>query len=400
MMERPRERTLRIGMVGHGFMGRVHSLAWRMADQVYGGPVRPVLAVLAGRQKDRAEHAAAQLGFESTLGDWQLLVDRPDIDVIDICTPVGSHAEIATAALDAGKHVLCEKPLARTSEEALMLVSAAARAREHGSLAVVGYNYRRLPAVALAKQLVDGGRIGTLRHVRASYFQDWLSQEDDPWTWRLDQAQAGYGALGDIGSHLIDLVAHVTGARLSSVVGTLDTFVMSRRARPAAGSVDGHQPVTVDDACAFVGRTTEGLTSVFEASRCAPGRKNQLQLELHGSAGTIAFDLERLNELRVYSDAASQTANGFRTVLVTNPSDPYLDAWWPPGHTLGWDHSFVHQAGDFIAAIASGQACAPDFADGLYVQQVLEAVAISAKAGTWQTVSRPTTSLPLMRRDT
>ena len=386
MLDRRHERRLRIGLVGHGFMGRAHSLAWRVADQVYDGPASPVLAVLAGRDKERAERAAARLGYEEAVPDWRVMIDRPDIDIIDICTPVDSHAEIANAALAAGKHVLCEKPLARTGEEALLLARTASSAEQRGVLSVVGYNYRRLPAVALARQLVRGGRIGALRHVRARYLQDWLSNDDDPWTWRLDAAQAGSGALGDLGSHLIDLVSHVAGSRLTSVTGTADTFVADRRAESSSDSDRARRPVTVDDACAFLGRSAEGLLAVFEASRCALGRKNQLSLELNGSAGSIAFDLERLNELSVYSGADDPAARGFRTVLVTDPSHPYLDAWWPPGHTLGWDHSFVHQARDFIAAVASGEPCAPDFADGLYVQNVVDAVALSARTGAWQPV--------------
>jgi predicted dehydrogenase len=382
MPERHPERILRIGLVGHGFMGRAHSLAWRVADQVYDGIPKPVLAALAGQRADRAENAAAQLGFESGVADWRVLIDRADIDVIDICTPVDSHAEIATAALAAGKHVLCEKPLSRTAAEAELLVASAAEAHRGGVVVMVGFNYRRLPAIALARQLVQGGSIGTLRHVRARYLQDWLSGNEGAWTWRLDAARAGAGALGDIASHLVDLTAHVTGTRLGSVTGTLDTFVSSR----SAGSQDGLRPVTVDDACAFLGRSADGLAAVFEASRCAPGRKNQLSLELNGSDGSIFFDLERLNELGFYSGADKPAESGFRTVLVTEPAHPYLDAWWPPGHTLGWDHSFVHQARDFLVAAAAGQPAAPDFADGLYVQNVIEAVALSARTGAWQQV--------------
>ena len=383
MPERHRVRGLRIGLVGHGFMGRAHSFAWRVVDQVYDGIAQPVLAAVAGQHQERAERAAAQLGFESSVADWRVLVDRTDIDIIDICTPVDTHAEIALAALAAGKHVLCEKPLARTAEEAELLVASAASARQHGVLAMVGFNYRRLPAVALARELVQEGAIGTLRHVRARYLQDWLSSDRDPWSWRLDAAQAGAGALGDIASHLVDLVAHVTDTRISSVAGMTDTFVSSRSADPPGGL----RPVTVDDACAFLSRSAGGLAAVFEASRCAPGRKNQLSLELNGSDGSIVFDLERLNELGFYSRADQPSASGFRTILVTDPSHPYLDAWWPPGHTLGWDHSFVHQAGDFLVAAVTGQPCAPDFADGLYVQNVVDAVALSGRTGAWQRVA-------------
>ncbi len=384
MPHRPQTDGLRIGQVGHGFMGRVHALAWRMAEQLYPLPARPVLAALAGRDEERAGLAARQLGFEAAVTDWRALIDSPDIDIIDICTPVDSHAEIAARALAAGKHVLCEKPLTRTEEEGRGLIRAAAQAQRDGVVAAVGYNYRRLPAIELARRFIQDGRIGTIRHVRARYMQDWLGSGHDQWSWRLDAAQAGSGALGDIGSHLIDLVAHVAGLQLSAVTGSLDTFVTSRTAQVPGGTRP--RPVTVDDACTFLGRADDGVLAVFEASRIALGRKNQLSLELNGSEGTIVFDLERLNELGLYSAADDASARGFRTILVTEQSHPFLDAWWPPGHMLGWDHSFVHQARDFIAAVATGQPFAPDFASGLYVQEVMAAVTLSSRTGDWQPV--------------
>ena len=385
MPDRPSNQGLRIGLIGHGFMGRVHALAWRTAEQLYPLPVGPVLAGLAGRDPERAADAAGQLGFSMAVADWRQLVDRPDIDVIDICTPVGSHAEIASRALAAGKHVLCEKPLARTTEEARQLALSAARARQDGLVAAVGYNYRRLPAIELARQFVAEGRIGEIRHIRARYLQDWLARSDHPWSWRLDAAQAGSGALGDIGSHLIDLMAHVAGLRLYAVTGSLATFVASRSPGPPDGAA--RRPVTVDDASTFLGRAQNGVLAVFEASRTALGRKNQLSFELNGSEGTIVFDLERLNELGWYSGSDDGSARGFRTILVTEETHPYLKAWWPPGHTLGWDHAFVHQARDFLSAVATGQPYVPGFADGLYVQEVVDAVMLSARTGAWQPVA-------------
>jgi len=384
MPDRPDKQGLRIGLVGHGFMGRVHALAWRTVGQLYPLPVSPVLAALAGRDEQRADDAAAQLGFPVAVADWRLLVDRPDIDVIDICTPVDSHAEIARRALAAGKHVLCEKPLARTAGEARQMADDADQAERDGLVAGVGYNYRRLPAIELARQFVAKGRIGEIRHVRARYLQDWLASSDGPWSWRLDAGQAGSGALGDIGSHLIDLVAHVAGLRLSAVTGSLDTFVGSRA--PDSPNGARPRPVTVDDACTFMGRAQNGVLAVFEASRAALGRKNQLSLELNGTEGTIVFDLERLNELGWYSGADDDVARGFRRILVTEDTHPYLEAWWPPGHTLGWDHSFVHQARDFVCAVSGHQPYAPGFTDALYVQQAIDAVMISARTGAWQPV--------------
>jgi len=377
----PHRPALRIGLVGHGFIARAHALAWQIAEQVFRLPARPALAVLAGRDEQRAQEAATELGFGEAASDWRRLVERPDIDVVDICTPVASHAEIAEAALGAGKHVLCEKPLARTSAEAARLAELAAAASALGQVAMVGFNYRRIPAVALAQALCADGRLGRLRHIRARYLQDWLAHEDAPWSWRLDAAQAGAGALGDLGSHLIDLVGYVTGARLERVSGTVSTFVASRvPAGPRAGA-DVRRPVTVDDACSFFARDGNGATALFEATRCALGRKNELTLELEGTEGSLAFDLERLNELRLYSELDESETRGFRTVLVTEPAHPYLSAWWPPGHVLGWDHAFVHQARDFVEAAVEGAPYAPDFSDGLYVQHVLEAVLASAASG-------------------
>jgi predicted dehydrogenase len=392
------EDSLRIGMVGHGFMGRAHALAWRLADQAFELPAKPVLAVVAGRDERRSLAAAGQLGFAEAVSDWRLLIDRSDLDVIDICTPVNLHAEIAEAALAAGKHVLCEKPLALTAAEARRLARAAAAARSTGAVAMVGYNYRRVPAVQLARTFVAEARIGEIRHVRARYLQDWLAGDDSPWSWRLDVRRAGAGALGDIGSHLIDLIAFVTGQRIREVTGSLETFVPSRTTGSSDGRRPHHRPVTVDDACQFLARLADGTMAVFEAARTAPGRKNQLSFEINGSEGSLAFNLERLNELQLYRAADDQAARGFQTILVTEPVHPYLEGWWPPGHTLGWDHTFVHQARDFILAAAGRQPCAPDFADGLYVQQVIESVARSARTGSWETVGQQNLADSLPRR--
>lgn len=376
-----------IGVVGHGFMGKAHALAWRVVDQVFALPARPELIAIAGRDIRRAAKAAGELGFSGATDDWTELLAREDIDVVDICTPVSAHAEIARAALAAGKHVLCEKPLAMNREEASALGSAAAEAAARGTVAMVGYNYRRIPALALARRFCSEGRIGELRHVRARYLQDWLSDAEAPWTWRLDADEAGAGALADLGSHLIDLVHYVTGRRLAEVQGNLQTFVDTRpSATDSCDSKPEQVRVTVDDACAFSGRADDGLLTTFEVTRCALGRKNQMLLELDGTAGSIAFNLERLNELQLYARSDPPDAGGFRTIVVTEPVHPYLAGWWPPGHTLGWDDTFVHQARDFVLAVCNGEPYAPDFADGLYVQAVIEAIQASAKTGTWEQV--------------
>jgi predicted dehydrogenase len=392
------EDSLRIGMVGHGFMGRAHAIAWRLVGQAFDLPAKPVLAAVAGRDERRSLAAARQLGFAEAVPDWRALIDRSDLDVIDICTPVDSHAEIAEAALAAGKHVLCEKPLALTAAEAGQLARAAEGARRTGAVAMVGYNYRRIPAVQLARTFLAEGRIGEIRHVRARYLQDWLAGDDSPWSWRLDVTRAGAGALGDIGSHLIDLIAFVVGQGIREVTGSLQTFVPSRTTGPSDGRRPHHRPVTVDDACQFLARLADGTMAVFEATRTAPGRKNELSFEINGSEGSLAFNLERLNELQLYRDAGDEAARGFQTILVTEPVHPYLEAWWPPGHTLGWDHTFVHQARDFILAATGRRSCAPDFADGLYVQQVIESVVRSARTGRWEAVGEEHLADSLPRR--
>jgi predicted dehydrogenase len=304
------------------------------------------------------------------------VLERPDIDVVDICTPGNTHAEIAVAALDAGKHVLCEKPLANTAAEAEAMVAAADRARAHGVRSMVGFNYRRVPAVALARQWIAEGRLGAIREVRAAYLQDWLADPEAPFVWRLDRERAGSGALGDIGSHIVDLAQWLCGATLTGVSGLLQTFV-AERPLPEGGG--GRGRVTVDDCAAFFGRLDGGAVATFEATRFASGRKNGLRIELYGAAGGLAFDLEALNELHYYDAREPAAAAGFRRIVVTEAEHPYMSAWWPPGHIIGWEHTFIHQAKDFVEAIAADEDPRPSFADGLQVQRVLAAVETSAR---------------------
>nr|WP_260475444.1 Gfo/Idh/MocA family oxidoreductase [Streptomyces sp. WAC 06725] len=305
--------------------------------------------------------------------DWRRLLERDDVHLVDICTPGDRHAEIAVAALRAGKHVLCEKLLANSVAEAEAMVAAAETARARGRLATVGFHYRRTPAVALARRMIRNGRIGTLRHVRASYLQDWLVDPEAPLTWRLRREQAGSGALGDLGAHLVDLAQYLAGERLAGVSAVTGTFVRERP-RPTGG----RGTVTVDDAALFTGRFPSGVLVSFEAGRVAAGRKNALRIEFNGAHGSLAFDLEGLNELAFHDRTEPADAVGFRRILVTEPGHPYLEAWWPPGHGLGYEHAFVHQARDLVHAIAAGAEPAPFFADGLQVQRVLAAVEDSA----------------------
>ncbi|MEW2358835.1 Gfo/Idh/MocA family oxidoreductase [Spirillospora sp. NPDC029432] len=375
--------TVGVGMVGHAFMGRAHSQAWRSVGPFFDPPLTPMMAALAGRSRDRTAAAARELGWAAVETDWKELLRRDDVQLVDICTPGDSHAEIAVAALDAGKHVLCEKPLANTVEEAAAMVAAAERARERGVRSMVGFNYRRVPAIALARRMVADGRLGTLRHVRAQYLQDWLADPGAPLVWRLQKDRAGSGALGDIGAHIIDVAQHVAGQRLTGVSGLTETFVGER---PLVGG-DGTGPVTVDDAAVFMGRTDGGALATFEATRFAAGRKNALRFELNGSAGSLAFDLEALNELWFHDHTEDAATAGFRRILVTEPEHPYAGAWWPPGHLLGYEHTFTHQLADLLTAIAEGTDPSPSFADGLQVQRVLAAVEASAAGdGAWTAV--------------
>ena len=383
----PDPPALGIGMVGYAFMGAAHSRAWATVGQAFDVPLRPRMNVLAGRDEAATRAAARRYGWHHVETDWRALIDRDDVQLVDICTPGDTHAEIAIAALDAGKHVLCEKPLGNTLAEAEAMAAAAARAAQHGVRAMVGFNYRRVPAIALARRLINDGRIGGLRHVRAAYLQDWLADVSVPLTWRLDQERAGSGALGDIGAHAVDLAQYLSGEHLTGVSGVLNTFVPER---PVAGDPGQTGPVTVDDAALFSGRLASGALAAFEATRVAAGRKNALTIELNGELGSLSFDLERLNELNFYDRTESEATAGFRRILVTEPGHPYLEAWWPPGHVLGWEHTFVHQARDLLVDIAGGDDPEPSFADGLQVQRVLDAVAASAAHDSaWTKIQSP-----------
>jgi predicted dehydrogenase len=376
---------LGVGLVGYAFMGRAHSLAWETVGRVFDVPLRPRLAAVCGRDEAAAAAAAGRFGWAAVETDWRALIDRDDVQLVDICAPGGLHAPIAIAALAAGKHVLCEKPLANTLAEAEAMKAAADAAYDGGARAMVGFNYRRVPALALARRLVEQGRIGSLRHFRAVYLQDWLTDPDAPLTWRLRADQAGSGALGDLGAHIVDLARYLTGDEVTGVSALSATFVGER---PLAGRPGATGPVTVDDAVVFTGRLAGGALATFEATRYATGRKNGLRVELNGSAGSLAFDLERLNELEFFDGGAGEAEGGFRRVLVTEASHPYLSGWWPPGHTLGWEHTFTHQARDLLTAIADGAQPLPSFGDGLAVQRVLDAAARSAASGnSWESVT-------------
>ncbi|MGC5077093.1 Gfo/Idh/MocA family protein [Agrococcus sp. DT81.2] len=390
--------TLRVAMIGYGFMGAAHSVGWRQAPHVFSLPDEVEMAVVVGRNAEAVADAASRWGWQESATDWREVIARDDIDIVDIVTPGDSHAEIAIAALEAGKHVLCEKPLANTVEEAEAMADAASRAAARGVRSMVGFTYRRVPAVTFLRDLIAQGAVGRIAQVRAAYRQDWLVDPEMPLAWRLQKEHAGSGALGDIGAHIIDMTQFVTGLEVTAVSGVIDTIV---KQRPLQGSgsglsgtaTEGLGDVTVDDIALFSGRLSTGALVSFEASRFATGRKNDLSIEVSGDKGALRFDLEDLNTLWFYDRTAPETTQGFTRILVTEPQHPYVSAWWPAGHMLGYEHGFSHQVVDLVTAIAEGAATHPSFAEGLSVQRVLAAVEeSSANASAWVTVNADVTA--------
>ena len=375
-----------VGLVGYKFMGRAHSNAYRQLPRFFDVDPAPEMAAICGRDEAGVREAADTLGWESYETDYNRLIARDDVELVDVVTPGNTHHEIVLAALEAGKHVLCEKPLANTLAEAGEMVTAA---RDAGAVNMVCFNYRRAPAVQLAKKLIDEGRLGTIRHWRATYLQDFIMDPGFPLIWRLKRELAGSGALGDIGAHIIDLSRFLVGD-VSEVVGMTETFVKERPLEEASaggglsasgGAETGE--VTVDDAAAFLARFESGAIGTFEATRFAAGRRNKNAFEINGSRGSVAFDLERMNELEVFFVDDPADVQGFRTVTVTEPDHPYIEAWWPPGHIIGYEHTFVHTMKDLMDGIKSGKSPSPTFEDAYRVQAVLDAVERSAEGGGW-----------------
>lgn len=360
-----------VAVIGYAFMGKAHSHAWRNVAALRPGAPGVRRQVLVGRDAAAVGAAAEQYGWAEAATDWHQVLERDDIDIVDVCVPGHLHAEVAIAALEAGKHVIAEKPLANTMAEAEKMVAAARVARERGVHSMVGFNYRRVPALALARQHVAEGRIGDVRQVRISYLQDWLADEDAPMTWRLRRELAGSGALGDLASHAVDQVRFLLGQEVTEVNALTHTFV------PQRTGASGPEDVTVDDAAWSTMRTSGGAVVSLEVTRMATARKNALGIEVYGSVGALRFDLESLNHLDVCLDGS----DSFSRQLVTEQGDPYIDGWWPPGHVLGWDATFINQAADFLAALAAGQEPTPSFEDGLAVQRVLAAIEASSGQG-------------------
>ena len=365
-----------VGLVGYKFMGRAHSNAYRQVGRFFDLDLSPRMRAICGRDEAGVRGAAASLGWEGYETDYRRLLERDDIGLVDVATPGNTHHEIAIASLEAGKHVLCEKPLANTLQEAREMLDAARRA---GTVNMVCFNYRRAPAVQLAKKLIEEGRLGEIRHWRAAYLQDFILDPELPLIWRFRKEVAGSGALGDIGAHIIDL-AHFLVGPIAEVVGTTETFIKERPLEEPGG---GRREVTVDDAASFLARFENGATGTFEATRLAAGRKNHNSFEINGSGGSVAFDLERMNELQVYLEDDGPQVKGFRTVLVTDPDHPYMEGWWPPGHIIGYEHTFVHTIKDLLDGIGAGESPAPTFEDGYRCQAVLEAVERSVEGRSW-----------------
>ena len=370
-------RKLNVAMIGHRFMGRAHSNAWRQVGRFFETPYEPVMKVVVGRDEAGVRKAADTLGWREHSTSWEQTIARDDIDVVDICTPGDTHAAIAVAAAEAGKVVFCEKPLANTLPEAERMLDAVERA---GVTHMVCHNYRRAPAVTLARQLIEEGRLGRVHHYRGVYLQDWIVDPNFPRVWRLEKAKAGSGALGDIASHSIDLARYLVG-EIMEVAGLLQTFVAER---PLPDDPQTRAPVDVDDAALSLVRFESGAVGSIEGTRFATGRKNYNRFEINGSKGSVAFDLERMNELELYVEEGPNS--GFRTVLATDASHPYIAGWWPPGHIIGYEHTFTHTVLDLLRAIDEGRVPQPNFEDGVRNQRVLDAVERSAGSRRWEAV--------------
>lgn len=369
-------KTVNVALIGYAFMGKAHSNAYRQVGPFFSPKLTPRMKVICGRTKSNVEAAAREYGWEEASCDWEEVVNRKDIDIVDVSTPGDLHAPIAIAAAKAGKVVFCEKPLANTVAEAEKMLAAVQKA---GVLHMICHNYRRIPAVMYAKKLIEEGRIGEIRHYRGTYLQDWISDPKFPLVWRLDKTKAGSGALGDIAAHSIDFARFLVG-EIAEVSGELKTFVTER---PLPDNPKKKGTVTVDDAATALVRFENGAIGTIEATRMAPGRKNYNRFEINGSLGSIAFDLERLNELEVYLDTDPQADRGFTRILVTESVHPYVKAWWPPGHIIGYEHTFTHTVYDLLEGMAKNKQPIPSFVDGVMNQRVLGAIEKSAATRKW-----------------
>ena len=381
------KKQINVALVGYQFMGKAHSNAYRQVSKFFDLPVEPVMKVLVGRSEPKVKAAAELYGWQEYATNWEDVIARDDIDLVDIGTPNDSHALISQAALKAGKHVLCEKPLATTLDDARTSYQLA---KESGLVNGICHNYRFAPAIAYAKKLIEEGKLGKIRHFRGTYLQDWINDPAVPLVWRLDKKIAGSGAHGDLNAHLIDTARFLIGAEFAEVSGMSETFIKKRPLlADTEGGLSGFKSseemgdVTVDDVTAFLARFDNGATGTFESTRLAPGRKNYKNWEINGEKGSIAFNLERLNEIEIFLTDAPQELQGFVKLLATESFFPYMDAYWPVAHILGYEHTFVNMIKVLMDAIGNGTPFTPDFQDGYRNQAVLDAVEKSAASKQW-----------------
>lgn len=382
-------KTLRVGMIGYRFMGKAHSNGWRQAPHFFPLKADVELHTICGRDPKGVEAARKQLGWNNASTNWREVVNSPEIDIVDINTPNDSHAEIAIEAARAGKHILCEKPLAMNLAQCKEMLDAVKRAKV---VHMVCHNYRRIPAIAHAKKMIEEGAIGEIYHYYARYAQDWIVDPDFPLVWRLQKGVSGSGAHGDINAHIIDLARYLVG-EFKEVSGLMNTFIKERPMEDQGGKGSGlggkrgkkMGKVTVDDAAICIGRFANGALGNLEATRFALGRKNHITIEINGSKGSLAFDFEDMNRLKWFDNTRPADRQGFTDILVTQPggAHPFVGNWWPPGHIIGYEHTFVHTIVDFVNACVNGKSVQPTFEDGMKNQRVLEAVEESAKSRQW-----------------
>ncbi len=365
-------KDLNVAMIGYGFMGKAHSQAWRNVSRFFEIEQNINLKTICGRNENDLKKVQVREGWQNFETDWRKIIDDPNVDVIDICTSGDSHAEIAIAALNANKHVLCEKPLANTVAQAAAMTQAAEKSK---GKSMVGFNYRLVPAISFAKELVQAGKVGRIFHIRARYLQDWIVDPKFELVWRLQKDLAGSGALGDIAAHIVDMTQFVTGQKLTGVSALTHTFITER---PLVNSTQMGD-VTVDDAAIFFGKTDHLAIASYEATRFAAGSRNDFGFEIYGDKGSLKFNFEQMSYLQFCDNTEAKETTGFKNILVTEPTHPYMKNWWPPGHHIGYGETFTHQIYDFVTAIKNDTAPTPSFADGWQVQKVLAAVESSAQ---------------------
>jgi predicted dehydrogenase len=385
-------KKMNVAIIGCQFMGKAHSSGWGRTSRFFDTAIEPVLKVACDIRPEQVREFAARWGWESTETDWRAVVERKDVDIVDICVPTFLHHEIAIAAAQAGKHIFCEKPIAVNCEAARKMLQAA---RQAGIVHYVNHNYRRCPAVALARQFIDEGKLGRIFHWRGAYLQSWIIDPAFPLTWHLKKETAGAGPHFDLNSHSVDLARFLVG-EISSVTAMISQFIQERPLEVgeqggtfgaiSTGVAKGK--VTVEDAAFMLTEFENGALGSFESSRFATGRKNYNYFEIYGSQASLAFNLERMNELQFYSAEDAPQAQGFRTILATESIHPYVGHWWPPGHIIGYEHTFVHAMADFLNAIAAGGAVRPNFEDGVKTMEILEAALMSAASGFRMTIGK------------